>query len=339
MFLFFFAMIFSSSFLLTAIYRRFALNKLLIDIPNERSSHSVPTPRGGGIAVVITWCIGVIASYFYFDWSPTQLAGWIIPGCLLAVISFIDDMGHVSPSWRLLVQAAAASIGVYLLGDMPKSVTNPLSSIMQIGVVIFVILSLVWLTNLYNFMDGINGIASLEAMAVCFGLFIQLWLFAPGIEPNVLPLILGAAVSGFCVWNFPKAKIFMGDIGSCFIGLQLGLFAVYYAGVDLHFFVGVVILLAAFVSDASVTLLRRIFRGQKIYLAHREHAYQHLARLTGSHTWVSLAYALITILWLLPLSSLVIMGKLPVASGLSIAYLPLMLCALACRAGASEAPR
>lgn len=327
---------FVSSFLLTGLYRQIALRKLLLDIPNERSSHRAPTPRGGGIAIVMVYLFSLILLYQHLELSVTQLLGFVIPGCLLAVVSYIDDMGHVKPLWRMTIQIGAASLGIYCLGGIPNTVASYLPLPLQSVILVAAILLLVWIINLYNFMDGIDGIASLEAIAVCSGLSLLLWLSSPASNHFIMPLILVVAVAGFCCWNFPKAKIFMGDIGSCFIGLQLGLFAIYYAHLDINFFWCVIILLGTFISDATVTLVRRFLRGQKIYLAHREHAYQHLAIKLGNHVSISIAYALITLLWLLPIASLVVMMKLHWAIGVVIAYLPLVMAVLVFRAGSSK---
>jgi len=324
---------FVSSFLLTGLYRQIALRKLLLDIPNERSSHHEPTPRGGGISIVVVYLLSLILLHQQIDLTLAQLLGFVIPGCSLAVVSYIDDLGHVKPLWRLTIQISAASVGIYCLGGIPNTIVSSLSFPVQSVMLVAAVVLLVWIINLYNFMDGIDGIASLEAIAVCCGLSFLLWLSWPASNHFIAPLVLAIAAVGFCCWNFPKAKIFMGDIGSCFIGLQLGLFAIYYANLDINFFWCVIILLGTFISDATVTLVRRFVRGQKIYLAHREHAYQHLAIKLGSHAPISIAYALITLLWLLPIASLVVMMKLHWAIGVAIAYLPLGAAVFVFRAG------
>lgn len=336
MLLLFLFIIFGCSFISTALYRRFALRKLLMDIPNERSSHSTPTPRGGGISIAAVYLFALIFLQQQLGFSLVQLLGFVIPGSLLAFVSYVDDMGHVNPVWRLSVQIIATFLGIYLLGGIPDIIANSLPFALRLALLLAVVFVLVWIINLYNFMDGIDGIASLEAMAVCLGLSLLLWLAVPDSSHFISPLVLAVATAGFCCWNFPKAKIFMGDIGSCFIGLQLGLLAIYYAHLDINFFWCVIILLGAFISDATVTLIRRFMRGQKIYMAHREHAYQHLAIKLGSHVPVSIAYTFITLLWLLPIASLVIMMKINWVLGLVIAYSPLVVTMFLFRAGSSR---
>lgn len=328
--------VFVGSFLLTGLYRQIALRKLLLDIPNERSSHNIPTPRGGGVAIVVMYLLPLIFVGQQLGLSTNQLLGFVVPGCLLAVISYIDDLNHVNPIWRFGVQITAAALGVYWLGGMPN-VTTALPPVLHLVFLVALIFLLVWIINLYNFMDGINGIASLEAIAVCIGLSVLLWLAFPDINHFLLPVFLAMATAGFCCWNFPKAKIFMGDIGSCFIGLHLGLFAVYFSQLNIEFLWCTIILLGTFISDATVTLIHRMLRREKIYLAHREHAYQHLAIKLGSHVPVSIAYALITMVWLLPMASLVVTGYLTWPAGMLIAYLPLVGAVFVFHAGSPKA--
>ncbi len=151
-----------------------------------------------------------------------------------------------------------------------------------------------------------------------------------------LPLVLMAAVVGFLFWNFPKAKIFMGDAGSGFIGLVLGVFSIQAAWVAPELFWAWLILLGAFIVDATVTLLRRVRRGDKFYEAHRSHAYQYASRKFGAHYPVSLAFGGINLFWLLPIAALVTVGWLDGSLGIVIAYSPIMWLAFHFKAGARE---
>ena len=139
--------IFTGSFLLTEWYRRVALRKLLLDIPNERSSHNVPTPRGGGIAIVVLYLLSLTLLQSSLGLSMGQLSGFAIPGCLLAVISYIDDLNHVQPIWRLIVQITAAALGIYWLGGVPDIVAE-LAPAFQLMIVCGAVILLVWLVNL-----------------------------------------------------------------------------------------------------------------------------------------------------------------------------------------------
>jgi Fuc2NAc and GlcNAc transferase len=163
-------------------------------------------------------------------------------------------------------------------------------------------LSMVWLLNLYNFMDGIDGIAGIEAITVCLG---GALIFAEsGSELWLAPVLLLGSVAGFLFWNFPSARIFMGDAGSGFLGYVLGLFCLQAASISSESFWAWVILLGVFVVDSTVALFRRLLRGRRIYVAHHSHAYQHAARRYGAHAPVSLSVGAINLLWLLPISTL-----------------------------------
>ncbi len=183
-------------------------------------------------------------------------------------------------------------------------------------------------------MDGIDGIAGIEAVTVCAGGVVLALVSGASDGLFAVPVLLASASAGFLFWNFPKAMVFMGDVGSGFIGTMLGVLSIGCWRHSQELFWGWLILLGAFVVDASVTLLRRALRGEKIYLPHRSHAYQRMALRLGAHAPVSLAYGAVNIFWLLPVAVLVAAGILDGASGLVVAYLP--LAAAAVRQGAGR---
>ena len=194
---------------------------------------------------------------------------------------------------------------------------------------------LVWLLNLYNFMDGIDGIASVEAICVCVGgALLYVLLGKPDLA--LLPLMLAAAVAGFLFWNFPPARIFMGDAGSGFLGIVLGIMSIQAGWVDPALFWSWVILLGVFVVDATFTLVRRLLRGDKVYEAHRSHAYQYASRHYGRHLPVTLAVGVINLAWLLPIALLVGTGRVDGVIGVVVAYAPLVLLAIKFHAGELE---
>jgi Fuc2NAc and GlcNAc transferase len=194
----------------------------------------------------------------------------------------------------------------------------------------------VWLLNLYNFMDGIDGIAGVEAVTVALAACLLAWLAGLGVEAWWPMLLLAAGVAGFLVWNWPPARIFMGDAGSGFIGLMLGLLSIQAAQLSFELLAGWLVLLAVFVTDATLTLLRRLLRGQPLTEAHRSHAYQYAARRLGGHRSVTLAVAGINLLWLLPIAALMVTGWLATIPGLVLAYAPLVGLAWWLKAGAAE---
>jgi Fuc2NAc and GlcNAc transferase len=185
-------------------------------------------------------------------------------------------------------------------------------------------LFLVWMTNAYNFMDGIDGLAAVQAVTVGAGgaLVHSLAVAAPSWQ---LPLLAAAASLGFLAWNFPRARIFMGDVGSGFLGLLFALVALQAAMVQSALFWAWLVLLGVFVVDATATLLRRVLAGERIFEAHRTHAYQRAARRLGSHVPVTLAVAVINTVWLLPIACLVALERVQAIAGLGVAYLPLLL--------------
>jgi Fuc2NAc and GlcNAc transferase len=308
----------------------------MLDVPNARSSHVFPTPRGGGMAIVVVMLAGLVVLYLQAQMAGTMLVALGGAGALVAAVGWLDDRGHVAARWRLLVHFIAAGWGLAWLGGVPALELFGLR--LEPGLVGFCLglLFLVWLLNLYNFMDGIDGIAGVEVVSVCVGGCWLGWLAGLAPPDLLLPALLAAAALGFLCWNWPPARIFMGDAGSGFIGLMLGLLSVVAAHQSLVLFAGWLMLLAVFVSDATLTLLRRLFRGQRLTQAHCSHAYQQAARRWGSHRPVTLGVIGINLCWLLPLASLTVAGYLAPAIGVLLAYVPLILLALWLKAGAEE---
>lgn len=334
-FWFWFAVIAGFSMLLTGVIRFYALSRSLIDVPNARSSHSVPTPRGGGIGIVISFLLVVIlsanANQMPWDFALALLGA----GACTALLGFLDDHGHIAARWRLLGHFAAAAWALYWLDGLPAVDIFGISLEMGAAGYLIAAFYLVWLLNLYNFMDGIDGIASVEAVCVCIGGAV-LFLLVDQSDAAWIPISLAAAVIGFLVWNFPPAKIFMGDAGSGFLGVILGIMSIKAAWVAPQLLWGWLILLGVFIVDATLTLLRRLCRGEKIYEAHRSHAYQYASRQFGRHLPVTAGVLFINVIWLLPIAVSVALGAVEGLAGVFIAYVPLFLLALKYKAGELE---
>ncbi|WP_110969252.1 MraY family glycosyltransferase [Pseudomonas huaxiensis] len=323
------------SLVLTAVLRRYALARSIMDIPNARSSHAVPTPRGGGVAIVLAF---LLALTLLIADSGTELNGIIAlggAGALIAIIGFMDDHGHIAARWRLLGHFVAAAWALAWLGGLPAlEVFGARLDLGWFGAIVAA-LYLVWLLNLYNFMDGIDGIASVEAICACLGACLLYWL--GGFEQLLMmPLLLAMAVAGFLYWNFPPARIFMGDAGSGFLGIALGVLSLQAAWVSSQLFWCWLILLGVFIVDATYTLIRRLSRGDKVYEAHRSHAYQFASRLYGKHLPVTVAVGALNLFWLLPVALCVMLLGLDGVLGVIIAYVPLVILAVRYRAGALE---
>lgn len=313
--------------LLTGAMRHYALSRSLLDIPNARSSHSQPTPRGGGIAIVISFlaALPLLALSGLLPWPVV----WALLGAggLAAGVGFLDDHSHVAPRWRLLAHFAGALwLLAWLQGLPPLALLGRTLDLGLLGDMLAAFY-LVWLLNLYNFMDGIDGIASLEAICVCLGGAV---LYALVGQPllALTPLLLAAAAAGFLYWNFPPARIFLGDSGSGFLGIVLGGLSLQAAWIDPRLLWGWLILLGVFLMDATLTLFRRLARGEKVLEAHRSHAYQVAARRYGGHLPVTLATGALTLFWLLPIAAWVALGRLDGLVGLLLAYVPLGLLVL-----------
>lgn len=323
------------SLILTAVLRRYALARSIMDIPNARSSHAVPTPRGGGVAIVLAF---ILALTLMVADSGIGLDGIVAlggAGALIAIIGFMDDHGHIAARWRLLGHFLAAAWALAWLGGLPElEIFGARLDLGWFGAIVAA-LYLVWLLNLYNFMDGIDGIASVEAICACLGACLLYWL--GGFEQLLmLPLLLAMAVAGFLYWNFPPARIFMGDAGSGFLGITLGVLSLQAAWVSSQLFWCWLILLGVFIVDATYTLIRRLSRGDKVYEAHRSHAYQFASRLYGKHLPVTVAVGALNLFWLLPVASCVMLLGLDGVLGVIIAYVPLVILAVRYRAGALE---
>lgn len=320
---------------LTGLIRRYALKLQMVDIPNHRSSHTLPTPRGGGLAFVICFLLGLPLLYWQGLLSASQTAAYALATVSIASIGFLDDRHTLSAKIRLLGHCLTALLALTLLGKLP--VLDLGIAQYQPGLLLAFCywLGLVWLLNLYNFMDGIDGLAALETLSVCLGMAI---IYTLGQSPQLafLPLLLAAAVSGFLGWNFPPAKIFMGDAGSGFLGLILGLMMLQGAQGNPAWLWSWLILLAVFIVDASLTLLRRMLSGQPIMMAHRSHAYQWASRYYQSHRRVSLAVFFINSLWLFPIALGVGLGKVSGLFGLILAYGPILALAWRLNAGKAE---
>lgn len=337
--LFHFVLVLLASLVLTGVIRRYALARKVLDIPNQRSSHSAPTPRGGGLAIVLAFGMALLLLKFsqLIDGRMLVILGVTL---LVAGIGFCDDHAHVAARWRLLIHLFAAALALKLLGGFPLLLLpSPLDGILQRWLIdlswlgyVFGTLLLVWFLNLFNFMDGTDGIAASESLFMSLALagyayYLDQTLF-------YICLSLSAASLGFLAWNWPKARIFMGDAGSGFLGLWLGLLVLMAAQQAAVLLYCGLILFGIFMVDASYTLCVRFISGQKWYDAHCSHTYQRAAKRYG-HPRVLLACWLINIAWLLPLSLWVFAHPSHALAGMAAAYLPLVY--LAHRFGAGQA--
>ena len=320
------------SWALTGLVRRYAVSADLLDRPNERSSHVVPTPRGGGMAIVASFLPLVLGLGLAGSIKPNLCIAAIGGGLLVAMLGFLDDRSSLPARWRFLGHAASAAWVLWWMGRIPQvPIVGTLVDLSYAGSALCM-LYLVWMVNLFNFMDGIDGIASVEAITTTLGGALLWWLAGSG-TGWLLALLFAGCVGGFLVWNWPPAKIFMGDAGSGFLGLMVALLSLWCGQSTPHLFWAWFILIGCFMVDGTTTLVRRVRRGDKFNEAHRSHAYQYAARHFGAHRPVTLAVAGINLLWLLPFAVAVALGWLDGVLGVGIAYAPLLWLAFRFKAG------
>jgi Fuc2NAc and GlcNAc transferase len=290
-----------SSAVLTGFIRLYALRSGLVDTPTLRSSHERPTPRGGGLSIVITFIALLILLYLFAELPKQMFYALLVGGALIGGVGFLDDCRHIPAAYRFVVHFAAASIVIYIIGGLPPLQFGAYLLDLGWSGDIFAVVFLVWLTNLFNFMDGIDGIAAIETIFIAAAAII-----ISGAESEQYLVLLEAGLvagcAGFLFWNWPPARIFMGDVGSGFLGITLGTLAIISANLnDLPIWTWL-ILAGVFVVDATVTVIRRMINGEKWYTAHRSHAYQRAARRLRSHKRVTVSVSAINVGWLLPLA-------------------------------------
>lgn len=333
-----FVCLLASSFVIAAGITRLLISKAdrfgLIDVPNERSAHNAPRPRGGGMSFVITF-LGGLVLLTAMGLIPLHLARPLLTaGPIVALIGLMDDRKNIPAGIRLLVHLGAALLTLYWLTEGFHNNMN-ISFLGQMPLwlqVCYSTLFIMWLVNLYNFMDGVDGMAGTQAIVVSL-CSAGLCVWQNNWDLALLYSLIACGVAGFLFYNWAPAKIFMGDGGAYFLGFLFAALAL----INKMFFgqslIALMILMGTFIADATYTLFRRLLRGEKVYVAHNKHAFQRAVQRGWSHTRVVVIYHLITLFWLAPWAVLaVIYPNLSVAF-LFISYSPLLLGMLYLRAG------
>ena len=282
------------SFMGVYLIRRYAERRQIMDHPNERSSHSMPTPRGGGLAIVliVMGAGGWSASEAGLDRSLVYL----ISGAVIAWLGWRDDVHSLSPRVRFTVQGLVAAVSIYGLGYF-KFVTIPLFGELYLGWVgiLITFLWIVGLTNAYNFMDGIDGIAGGVALAAALGWMMLAFNMQNGFVFWV-SLAVAAGSLGFLFHNWSPAKIFMGDVASTFLGYTFAVLPLLSADQGGDALMLGTLLMWTFIMDAGVTFIRRAFKREQLFSAHRTHLYQRLVIGGYKHATISVLYILLTLL-------------------------------------------
>ena len=316
-----------TSAVLTALVRRLAVAHGVLDIPNERSSHSSATPRGGGVAIVVTATAAVLVLAAQGNVPRDVCVALVGGGIAAAVVGFVDDRFAVPAGVRLAVHLSAAAWAVYWLGGLTAvRLGDHIAPLGWVGGVLAV-LGIAWVLNLFNFMDGIDGIAASEAVFVAgAGALLSA---GGGAGVTDAAAVFACACGGFLIWNWPPAKVFLGDVGSGYLGYVIAVLALAATRADSAAVWVWLILGGVFFVDATVTLLRRLVRGERVYEAHRSHAYQWLARRWGSHSKVTCAVLMVNVLWLLPCAVFATRRPSLAAATVIFAFAPLVLVAIA----------
>lgn len=311
---------------ITLLVCRYATSLKLVHRPNERSSHTKITPHGGGLGIIASFfLISLWLMYLEEIYSPVYWG--VIALCLLvALVGLVDDIIHLSATIRLIVHASV-SLLVYLgISTLPLPAIEEILGLPFWLTVTLVIFAGSWWINLFNFMDGIDGLAASQAIFMLLSAaFLSLYFNPIVLETTVWlwMICLATATSGFLFHNWSPAKIFMGDVGSTFLAFMIFFFALITISLGWMNYAAWVILSALFVIDASITLFRRIFARENILQAHRSHLYQHLASYWSSHQKVTLLYLSVNLFWLFPLAYLCLTYRDASWWLLLIAYLPL----------------
>ncbi|MGY0831576.1 MraY family glycosyltransferase [Azospirillum argentinense] len=329
---------FALSWLLTGRVLAYLRRKAILDHPNDRSSHSIPTPRGGGWGVMLTllpaWAVIAATAD-----DPLRALPILVGAVALMAVSWMDDRRGLGPAPRFLAQIAAVVAGLSALpsGALPGGALPGDGLVFQ-GLLPFWADRLVaavgwlWFVNLFNFMDGIDGLAGGEAASIGAGLALVAAL--AGLDPALALYGLAAAGAalGFLMWNWHPAKLFMGDVGSVPLGFTLGWLLLALAASGL--WVAALLIPAYFLADATFTLLRRLVEGKKVWQAHREHFYQKATQRGRNHAQVVRLVLMLNAALLLLAAASLALGWVVLPAGAAAVVLLLALLARPVRAAA-----
>ncbi|MBI2993843.1 MAG: glycosyltransferase family 4 protein [Gammaproteobacteria bacterium] len=293
----------AAALLLTGWVRHYALRAGMVDRPGERSSHTAPTPRGGGLAIGACLLAATVVLFLAGIVDGRLAAALVVGGAPVMLVAWREDRAGVPAPLRAVVYVAVAALGLFLQGGVDSLAVGETRIPFGLAGNALLVIGLAWLINLYNFMDGTDGLAATQAVTASV---VAGGLFLVGGESGAawVCLILASACVGFLYWNWPPARIFMGDTGSCLLGFTFGMLALAGENSGAVPLLAWLILLSLFVCDATLTLLKRFMRGQKWYSAHRSHAYQLLVQAGISHRQLAIAVLAVNACLLCPLAIL-----------------------------------
>lgn len=313
----------------------------LVQIPNHRSSHVQPTPNGGGLGIAVAGSLAGVGLLLFSGWV---LGGFVLGfAAVLAAVGLRDDMAHLPARVRFGLQLLVCAGLLITLGDLPVLTLSAGLEFQLAGWAFFGLLLLAgaWWVNLFNFMDGIDGIAGMQAVFMLLaGAVLAAWSQPEAMSSPawLLMLFVAAATVGFLLLNWPPAKIFMGDVGSTWLAFMVFALALLSVQAGWLSYAAWLVLAAVFITDATVTLLTRMLRGERWYEPHRSHAYQRLSRRwqgdrKAGHRSVTLLVAAVNVLWLAPWAWACVQWPIGSVAFVVAAYSPLVLAALWLGAG------
>lgn len=309
---------FICSALFCGIYLHFARRWKILDVPNERSSHERPTPSGGGLPLMLAFFLGTVLLYGTgVFWSSPY--SFVLTGALL-----LTALGVADDNWTLSVRLRFFAYGFCCVVAAAALLRGAIPEV-GLPLIFCAAFAMLWTLNLYNFMDGIDGIAATQCFLACSAAALLVWSSGGASDYAVFCLLLGLSHLGFLVWNWPAARLFMGDAGSIPTGFTLAALAVLGSAQGYLSIACWLVLLGVFITDASWTLTRRIITRQKFTQAHRSHAYQRLSRRWASHQSVVVLLILINAIWLFPLAWAIVLWPQYTITLVILAYLPLLV--------------
>jgi len=294
-----------TTFLMSAFltYKLINFSKLLnlIDTPNERSSHTSPTSKGGGISIILLTLITVIFLYLEKTIDTSFGMSLILGSAIIAITGFLDDLYNLSIIRRIILYSLSIFMAIIFLMPETHLVIGNMKIEMSIFAYLFYAIYIFWLLNLFNFMDGMDGYAGVQTISTALFTWLVLCNRIETNEHLILLVILFSTL-GFMMWNWSPAKIFMGDVGSCTLGFMFALFSVYTSSQNYLSISIWLILLSPFIGDASFTLIKKIINGGKWYQAHNNHAYQKLYQIGFNHRIIAGGLLVVNLICIWPLA-------------------------------------
>ncbi|MEP4485629.1 MAG: glycosyltransferase family 4 protein [Halioglobus sp.] len=299
-------------------YLSYARRKRWLDDPNERSSHTRSTPHGGGLGIFAAFALGLILYAVQTPAFDAQLVPLLLATFILVFIGWFDDLSTLSIALRFSMYAVlSVAVVIWMSMGSPSGI--------EIWQLPFAVLFLLWLLNLFNFMDGIDGLAATQCFLACACSALLVFVTSGPAAYAAVCFILALAHLGFLFFNWPPARLFMGDAGSVPTGFLLGALALYGEVNGLLPLACWLVLLAAFITDATYTLLWRFITGQPVTQPHRLHLYQRLSRYWGSHLRVDILLLALNAFWLFPLAWAISIWPQHQFILVILAYIPLLL--------------